>query len=221
MKKFFCFVLTLMTVFMCGCDYAVKDYWKDLDQEDDDTKTVFEEQSELFKIDEEVRSKYVFETNEKKFLTQDGYTLWSYDDSVSGYNDFCVSLSKISGESGAGYGTVFCVCEIDGKTFMMCVLINSKGKFCVGRVDDGQFSYVVPWKQGSGILLGAGVSNEISVAFDENEKKFKLEINGEENVKFSLPVKIDLNDCRFGYVVVISNRENFPKVPVKVLFEHK
>lgn len=218
MRKKFQTILIFTTLFFYSCNYTVVDYEKN-DLLDGDTGIVIEGNSELFKNDEEHSDIFFFATNEKKYVTENGYTLWKYDPRFNSYKDFSVRLTKTSGDAGAGYGTVFCVSEIDGKSFMMCVLINSKGRFCVGYVEDGKFNYIVPWSQGTGILKGSGIGNVISISYNGEENRFKLQINGETNSVFGPSKQISFEDCKFGYVAVISSRENFPKVPVKVSFE--
>ena len=124
--------------------------------------------------------------------------------------------------SEAGFGLVFCEQKIEGKPFMLAVLINANGYYTVGKVSDGVFCHINDgWKNSNFINKGYGIKNTISVAYDSGTRNFILKINGYEITSFTVSEQISFKNSRSGFAVVIANNESFPDKPVRVTFENK
>lgn len=186
-------------------------------------KTKIIEESSLFEPDEQ-NAVFTFETNDTKYLGADGCTLWTvpYVNEAESFETLSVELIKESGKNEAGFGIVFCLQKIDGRSFMITVLINAGGYYTVGKVFDGVFSHINGgWESSSFINKGCGIKNAIEVSYDDTGKSFLLKINGYEITEFTVPEEITFKDSRSGFAVVIADSENFPYSPVKVVFEKK
>lgn len=209
-------MLNILLIFM-SCDLA--SFYEDFEGSEPEKTTVSEESS-LFTTDNETEV-YTFETNDRKYLSEKGYTLWNISDSNVGKDFMPLSLTvcKESGRSEAGFGAVFCVQEIAGKSFMLAILINVNGFYTVGKITEGNFSHITGWENSDYINKGFGIKNLISVSYDSESKDFMLRINGYTVTTFAVSEDIVFKDSKTGYVVVIANNEAFPNNPVKVTFE--
>ena len=184
--------------------------------------SVIEEENSLYTTDETETGIYVFETNDTRYLNKNGYTVWTTKDinEADGFEPITVSVMKQSGRSEAGFGIVFCSQEIEGKPFLITVLINTDGLYTVGKVVDGVFSHLNKGWQGSyNINRGYGIRNVINVSYDDDKKYFLLMINGNETTVFTVSEDFTFKNSRSGFVTVIANNEDFPRKPVKVTFE--
>lgn len=186
-------------------------------------QTNVQEESSLFKPDGQ-NNLFTFETNDTKYLTANGWTIWSVPN-VNGEERFVpltVEAVKESGRAEAGFGIVFCAQEIEGRPFMLSVLINANGYYTAGKVSDGVFSHINGgWKSPGCINRGHGIKNTISVSYDTAGNNFLLKINGYEITEFAAPKEIAFKNSRSGFAVVIAGNENFPDNPVKITFENK
>lgn len=181
--------------------------------------TVIEEESTLYNEEGET---YVFETNDTRYLTEAGYTIWTtkHVNATENFEPVSVRMRKDTGRAEAGYGIVFCSQEIKDRPFLLTVLINTSGMYAVGKVTDGVYSHLnKEWKSSNYINRGWGVWNEIDVTYDDDNKNFLLEINGHDITTFTVPEQLQFKESRWGYVAVIAANESFPNNPVKVTFE--
>ena len=186
-------------------------------------QTNLEEESTLFEKDEQNKI-FTFETNDTKYLGAKGWTLWTVPNvnTSESFNPVAVEVIKESGRTEAGFGLVFCEQEIEGKPFMLAVLINANGYYTVGKVSDGVFCHINDgWKNSNFINKGYGIKNTIYVAYDTGTRNFILKINGYEITSFTVSEQISFKNSRSGFAVVIANNENFPGNPVRVTFENK
>lgn len=186
-------------------------------------QTNLQEESSMFEKDEQNET-FTFETNDTKYLGEKGWTLWTVPNvnTSESFNPVAVEVIKESGRTEAGFGLVFCEQKIEGKPFMLAVLINANGYYTVGKVSDGVFCHINDgWKNSSFINKGYGIKNTISVAYDTGAKNFILKINGYEITSFTVSEQISFKNSRSGFAVVIANNENFPSKPVRVTFENK
>lgn len=186
-------------------------------------QTYIEEKSTMFEQEKE-SNVFTFETNDTRFLKTNGYTLWTVPNvnANESFNPVAVEVIKESGRTEAGFGLVFCEQKIEGKPFMLAVLINANGYYTVGKVSDGVFCHINDgWKNSNFINKGYGIKNTISVAYDTGAKNFILKINSFEITSFTVSEQISFKNSRSGYVVVIANNESFPSKPVRVTFENK
>jgi hypothetical protein len=186
-------------------------------------ETVVEEESSLYTEDTDADGEtFVFETNDTRYLNEAGYTLWTtrYVNESDAFEPIRVTLCKESGRSEAGFGIVFCSQEIDGKPFLLTVLINTNGLYTVGKVVDGVFSYMKSgWNNSNYINNGYGIRNDLAISHDVENNNFILEINDYEITDFTVPDGVSFRGSRWGFAVVISNSEDFPRSSVKVSFE--
>ena len=194
--------------------------FENLPADENQDTTVFQEDSSLFQK-EEGSSVFDFETNESKYLTEYGYTLWTseFKNESETFEPVSVKVCKISGNKDAGYGIVFCSQEIDKKPYLLTVLITAGGFYSVGKVVDGVFNYILTSKSSSSIKSGYGVYNSIAVSYDAESKDFLLKFNGIQTDRFSVTDNLVFKESSAGFVTVISDREKFPESPVKVTFE--
>ena len=186
-------------------------------------QTNLQEESSMFEKDEQNKI-FTFETNDTKYLGANGWTLWTVPNvnTSESFNPVAVEVIKESGRTEAGFGLVFCEQKIDGKPFMLAVLINANGYYTVGKVSDGVFCHINDgWKNSNFINKGYGIKNTISVAYDTGTKNFILKINNYEITSFTVSEQISFNNSKSGFAVVIANNENFPSKPVRVTFENK
>lgn len=186
-------------------------------------QTNLQEESSMFEKDE--RNKiFTFETNDTKYLGANGWTLWTVPNvnASESFNPVAVEVIKENGRTEAGFGLVFCEQEIEGKPFMLAVLINANGYYTVGKVSDGVFCHINDgWKNSNFINKGYGIKNTISVAYDSGTRNFILKINGYEITSFTVSEQISFKNSRSGFAVVIANNESFPDKPVRITFENK
>lgn len=186
-------------------------------------QTNVQEESTMFEEYEQNKT-FIFETNDTKYLTPNGYTLWTVPqiNTSENFNAISVKVTKESGRAEAGFGLVFCEQNIDEKPFMLAVMINTNGLYSIGKIYDGVFSHINNgWLKSNHIYSGLGVPNDISITFNNTNKNFTLSINNYEITSFTVNEKITFKNSRSGYVVVIANNENFPSKPVRVTFENK
>lgn len=211
-------VLTLLTA--CGLS-PMEDKEEDLIPEEPVNIT---EETSLFTEDSVELGKYLFETNDTKYLNKNGYTIWSTNktNTSTNFESINIELSKLSGRTEAGFGIVFCEQQYDGKPYMLAIMINANGLYTIGKIVNGAFYHLEGnWKFSEYINKGFGFKNNISVSYDNSLESFVLTINDEEITRFTVPEKISYKNSKSGFVVVISNKENFPETPVKVEFEIK
>lgn len=214
-------LILIMTFLAIICSCELTPYVKEkgtLNLEEVNVK----EETLLFNQKNSEETVYEFITNNPKFLNKNGYTFWSvpYENSQDFFEPVTVTVCKESGRSEAGYGIVFCKQELNGKSFMLTVLINGNGLYTVGKVIEGSFYYLDKgWKSSASIKRGLGVKNKISVTYDSEKKLFDLCINDFKITSFSTSENISFSNSKSGFAVVIANNETFPVNPVKVTFE--
>ena len=186
-------------------------------------QTSVQEESSMFEKDEQNKI-FTFETNETKYLGAKGWTLWTVPNvnTSESFNPVAVEVIKESGRTEAGFGLVFCEQKIEGKPFMLAVLINANGYYTVGKVSDGVFCHINDgWKNSNFINKGYGIKNTISVAYDTGTRNFILKINSYEITSFTVSEQISFKNSKSGFAVVIAHNEIFPGKPVRVTFENK
>ncbi len=185
-------------------------------------QTSVQEESSLFTVDAQSRI-FTFETNDTKYLGAKGWTLWTVPNvnTSESFNPVAVEVIKESGRTEAGFGLVFCEQKIEGKPFMLAVLINANGYYTVGKVSDGVFCHINDgWKNSNFINKGYGIKNTISVAYDTGTRNFILKINGYEITSFTVSEQISFKNSKSGFAAVVANNENFPGKSVRVTFEN-
>lgn len=221
MKKEKVLILICFGVIFFSCGIPVTSYGEENEDKNKEiSSTTIEENSELFEK-KNISDEIIFETNETNFITTKGYTILStpYVNESNNFSGLTVQVYKQSGELNGGYGIVFCRSKIESKDFMLCVLIDTKGFFTVGKVYDGKFTQIKNWTKSNYLRTGYGIKNLIKVTFNKENNNFQLYFNGSLAYNFKVEENISFKDSKAGYVVVISDTEKFPVIPVKVIFE--
>ena len=185
------------------------------------TDNVIEQNSSLFTSETisnnaAYTNKITFTTNDNKYLTSYGYTLWTAGERTDFAEPIKMKLCKTSGNSSAGYGIVFCKQTYNNSDFLLTFMINTLGQYMIGKYVENRFSVITEWEDCNSLYKGVGVNNEIEILYER--ESFIVKINGVEADSFSVEENIAINDTNYGYVVVISNTENFPSIPVTVSF---
>ena len=211
-------ILLISILLFTACDSSVMESEKDTPVSPKDTNIL--QKSELFVETES--DIYTIETNDFSYLTSSGYTLWSVEEinTTDNFTPLNITVCKISGQKEAGFGIVFCIQQLEDKPFLLTVLINSNGLYTIGKVCNGIFSHINEgWKNSNYINKGYGISNEINVSYNIENKKFILKINGYEITSFAVSENIKFKNSSWGFAAVIANNENFPSIPVKIIYE--
>ncbi len=164
-------------------------------------------QEDLFKSED--GSSFIFKTNNKKYLKNRGYTIWSLP-KTNNTDSFGmdVDILKQSGKDNMGYGIVFSAYETqEGISKMQAILIDVNQNYIIGNISDGKFEASKSWTYTKN-LNGGYNTNNIKINFDENEKKFKLFFNGLEEPTFS-SITDNFQNTSYGFVATISPYEDF------------
>lgn len=214
-------VSTLLTIVSCSnpAIYEPKKTTEEtvyIERKDDMFKTEISETS--------AERKYIFDTNNPTYITNDGYTIWT-DKEINyseRFEEYEVELRKESGNANAGFGIVFAGVESEGKSKMMVVLINKNQYYLVGNVTDGIFQVSQDWNFTNRLRASTNV-NRLKVTYNESTKKFSLYINetAEPEAVFSSAYNFTAKNSRRGFAAVISPGDNFPQTPVKVVYTIK
>ncbi len=174
---------------------------------------VIEENSLLFDLDADT-GVISFNTNNSKYISEYGYSLWTENNEIqSPFTGLNVTLSKISGNSDAGYGVVFCSYD----DTMLVVLINTKKEFVIGELTGNLFTVLQEWTEVASLNSGLNQINTINISLVSGE--FSLTFNEGETIVFSDTDAPYHNYGKDGYLVVISPLDTFPNVPVSVTFK--
>ncbi len=220
MKKYFFLTLILCSCIIYSCNWNIID--NETNEETTYSETVTISKSTTLFNKESNSNEYVFETNDEKYITPSGYTLWTTTktNNAQAFETITTKTCKQSGTNEAGYGIIFCEQQIEDNHFMLTVLINTRGFYTIGKVTNGTFIHINKgWKSSNNLNKGYGIYNQLEVTHNSNTNTFTLFINGCETATFTIEEKILFKDSNSGYVVVIADNEQFPEVPVKVLFE--
>ncbi|QQO10752.1 hypothetical protein [Breznakiella homolactica] len=210
-----CIKFLLMAAVLTGCPNPTSPR---TDSDSDPGKT-FEENSELF--EKKDSGAIVFETNERKYESERGYTVWGLKEGKQ--EPFAardVEMVKVRGYAGAGYGIVLCHGKETGseEESMLVVMINTEKEYTVGKVVDGVFTYIEPWTYTDALDSGYGAKNRLRIERD-GSGEYTIKINGAEMEKGfrdeNDPVKTGGDD---GYIVVLSPRDRFGQEGVRVEF---
>jgi hypothetical protein len=161
-------------------------------------------------VEDETIGTFRFSTNDPKYRTPSGYTLWTYCSDVVGFQDRTVTVRKPLGSNVAGYGMIICSAQrqISGRiaTVFLSVMINNNRQYAVGKVIGGSYIPLVNWTDSTGLHKGIGLENIIRVVKDEeNPNKYTLYCN---NVNEGFFVDDEVPRCegmgQNGYIVVIA-----------------
>lgn len=162
-----------------------------------------------------------FETNDGAYVSPTGYTLWTPNGATQEpFVERETKLTKLSGDDIAGYGIVICQYDTGdpyvGMT-MLVLMIRTDGDYIVGEVNGSTFTALFPWTPSAALVSGYNQANTVKVALESGE--FVVSINGTEVKRFRDEAEPYHTHGADGYLTVISPYEDFPEVPVKVLFQ--
>ena len=168
-------------------------------------------------------TKTVFRTNDEKFRTSEGSTVWTVRGEKSEiFASRTVKAAKASGNSSGGYGIVFChdtyVVGGNAVQAMLVAMINNDGGYITGKAVGSAFTPFGWWKTSPFVNRIPGSANEITVSYDEEKDEYVLSINGNETERFKDGSEPFLRKGRNGYVVVITPFDNFPVTGIDVSF---
>lgn len=217
--KFIMFLL--LSLIFVSCYLPTKSLNTQIDSNSIISETTIEENDTLFVNSKETRQ-YIFETNNLKYLSSFGYTFWTVPkiNNTDAFSNICVSVVKESGKPESGYGIIFCNQVLNGKTFLLTVMINIKGEYIIGKVLDNKFVALTEWTFCPYLNTGLGVNNLIKISFDDEKNEFVLYFNDSKITSFNVEEKLNLKDLKPGYVVIVSNNENFPTSSLKIIFTY-
>jgi hypothetical protein len=87
---------------------------------------------------------------------------------------------------------------------MLTVMINNNGQYVIGKVVDGNFSYISQWTATTRLDAGSGQENTITVQY-QGDNKYLLKFNGMDIREFSDEEEPRCGGVgKNGYVVVIA-----------------
>jgi hypothetical protein len=191
-----------------------------------------EEKPSLIRVDElfvpggieDGRTQTVFATNDERFWTHEGMTLWTvWGNGSKAFDSRTVLMGKSLGYSGGGYGMVFCQGEheVNGerKPAMLVVMINNEGYYIIGKAVGGVFTDFGWWKATPYLQRGSGALNEVAVTYEEESGGYRLDINGYFIERFRDDDEPALRGGRDGYIVVITPFDQFPQSSVAAYFK--
>ena len=164
MKQFF--VSCAALVLLCGCEMPVKTAGNN-GYESGSTGQI-ERTDDLFVNQNGDENKYILDVNDKKYIKENGYTVWTeigVNDSSS-FEKITCNMNKEYGDTDAGYGIIFLFNSNENHEYLLTVLINNKQKYCIGRLKDSSFSLIQNWTKTENLTVGnTGNGNEISVEY--------------------------------------------------------
>lgn len=217
--------LVLAVLFLAGCSMPQQKDSK-IDFVDEPFANI-EQNNDLFEVSENSEVEFVFKTNNKSFIREDGYTIWceKFENNTDNFIPIKCKVQKISGISEMGYGIIFCSkTESLTQNYLLTVLINTKQQYNVGKVKNGKFISLSNGWNYSNVLYAGNSVNEIEVDYINDgqsyNKKFKLKLNGYEIIYFSDPEQVDpvFKNTMSGYVASISPLEDFDTSRVEVKY---
>ena len=225
MKQFF--VLCAVLVLSFSCEMPVNTAGNN-GYESGSTGPI-ERTDDLFVSQSSDENKYILVVNDKKYIKENGYTVWTeigVNDSSS-FEKITCNMNKEYGDTDAGYGIIFLFNGNENHEYLLTVLINNKQKYCIGRLKDSSFSLIQNWTKTENLTVGnTGNGNEISVEYvteGSHENKFLLKINGKEETYFTDSENMHpvFKDTKWGYAAVISPFENFDISRVRIIYRKK
>jgi hypothetical protein len=223
-----CVLAALVVCFnACGMSYDGQEEEQGLPQDAGE----FQQIAELFTDVADAESGRIetrFHTNDRKYWSQSGFTVWTLwdDPPVPEFTATEVKVSKPAGNKYAGYGLVLCygIQNAGGSQvpMMLTVMINNNGQYALGKVTAGRYESLEWWTAHPAILPNAGPVNTIHVSMSRdvnNEAVYTLTVNGISVKQFTDGDPPHLTGGKAGYIVVISPLDEFPGTEVDVWFE--
>lgn len=171
------------------------------------------------KIFTTVGNKIILYTNNKKYWSVRGYTLWKFFPADEEVNQ--IKLKKIEGDDSGGYGFI-CYRNKSEQDRFLCILIYTTGVYSVGYVVDGKYNSIVYKEKSKELMKGSGSDNIIRVK--RNGKKIELYFTEQKpNEKATYVIEnsdeYKLGNGGSGVIAVISPKDNFPKNNIHIEYE--
>lgn len=221
-ERVFIFIVVMLVLF-ASCDMPT--LGEEIAGEDGGIGEEIEENSELFVEDKEVSGKYILETNDREYIKENGYTLWTKKTTEAEFAEFTVKVQKVYGNAVSGYGVIFNEGRSGETHSMLSILLNVEGKYAIGKIENGVYKNIEWWKEGYAegsrnnvIQEGYRAENRIKVAYDKNSEQYSLYINDSKIQDFNDTRDSPLQSGNRGYAVVLSRNEAFPYASVRVEF---
>ena len=215
MRKGLLFLVIFYCLIVSSChNYTIGTYKKETSEE----ISSFTQKDDMFKTSD--NQFYVFETNNKSYLSSYGYTIWCLKKSNTNQDLFIsAEVKKVCGSDKMGYGLVFSdfVTEQD-KEKMQVILINTKGEYLIGEVENARFTVTKEWTNTSNLIQGYAAYNKISISYDRGNNLFYLYFNDQQECTFS-PIINDFNNTKYGFVATIAPDENIDSSSVKIEYK--
>ena len=139
--------------------------------------------SDLFIPDNSTgKNVYTLNTNDPKYRTPSGYTLWTITSDALEFNERTIIAQKPHGSSIAGYGMIICYAQRtvgDSQVpVFLTVMVNNNKQYAIGKIINASYNHLVHWTEGQGLLKGVGLTHKIKVVRDkDNPNKYNLYIN--------------------------------------------
>jgi hypothetical protein len=211
---YYCIALCMMIILL-SCELTGGRHYEKNESED----IVIEYVNDLF-VPGENPDEIYFETNDNRYWSERGYTLWYLlEREDAAFDRREASLSKLSGSNTAGYGFVYCYGEDPyyGRT-MLLVMINTVREYTIAEVIETEFDEIIPWTESPSLNAGYNQNNTIELTYDSENELYTLGLNGVEETTFRDDEAPFHTGGRHGYIVVISPLDEFPEVPVSCRF---
>ena len=163
----------------------------------------------------DIAGEKVFSTNDINISRPFGKSYWLPQGSeVTTFREYKIEAVKVGGDSSAGFGMIFCHGTEES---MLTAMIRTDGFFQVAEVAGGTYKPMADWNSHSAIRTGFGQRNTLRVTRDDLGQ-FAFYVNDQKIYEFTDDEEPVHSGGRQGYLVVVSPREDFPKVPVDVRF---
>lgn len=173
------------------------------------------------KIFTEEYGKIILHTNNKKYWSVRGYTLWKFFPANKEVKE--IKVKKLEGDNNGGYGFI-CYRNKGEKDRFLCILIYADGRYSVGNVVDGKYTSIVYKQESTNLLKGSGATNVIRTEqVGKSIKIFFTEKNSGTDADYVIEnsEEYKLGDKGSGVIAVISPKDNFPKTYVSIEYNKK
>jgi hypothetical protein len=152
---------------------------------------------------------YRFYTNDPKYRTSSGHTLWAYNTEPEQiFTERTIKMYKTQGDNIAGFGAIICSsqCVVNGhpETVFLTVMINNSGQYAVGKVINASYTSLVNWTNNSGIIKYYSGFNKVKIVKAGNVYSLYFNSNPVPDTFVDSQAPICNDYGRNGYIVVIS-----------------
>lgn len=213
-------LVVLLSILLISCTLSGGDDYDDYDDWQNIEDTEFEEVSSLFDL--QVDGSIIFETNDPRYWSSEGFTLWTIDGNYAAvatpFNGSSCTVSKSSGHYYTGYGILFCSGKnSDDQDAMYTLMINTRQQYAVGKAINGEYISIQSWTGFAGLRYGYGASNTLKVSYNEAQGIYEVYLNNEKVFEFNTQPDVPVSGGS-GYIAVISPYDKFPDDTVRILY---